>query len=350
MKTRLRGILQALLLAGWAAFLLLRPQCAAQAVTEGLALCAGAVLPALFPFFVCTGMLNALGLTRRFANAVCAVPARLLGVSRDGAAVWAAGLIGGYPAGAQGAAEGYRDGRLSAPEAEHLARIANNAGPGFVFSMAGAGIFGSAGAGLALWLCQLASAVLLGIFLRGSVPRPQNTVKALSAEPPPPFSAAFTRAVKSAGSVSLSVCMVVVTFRVLCGALDTVLPAEAPVVLRIFLSGVLELSGGTALLAQAALPRVGAFALCSFLLAFGGVGVAAQVTSVMQDAGLRVHGYLRAKLLQGVLAAVFSVPAGVLLFGSRQDAASLAALYAAAGTICIIFLKVMAGNLRAKRV
>ena len=128
------------------------------------------------------------------------------------------------------------------------------------------------------------------------------------------------------------------------------MPAEAPVVLRIFLSGVLELSGGTALLAQAALPRVGAFALCSFLLAFGGVGVAAQVTSVMQDAGLRVHGYLRAKLLQGVLAAVFSVPAGVLLFGSRQDAASLAALYAAAGTICIIFLKVMAGNLRAKRV
>ena len=90
MKTRLRGILQAALLAGWAAFLLLRPQRAAQAVAEGLALCAGAVLPALFPFFVCTGMLNALGLTQRFANAVCAAPARLLGVSRDGAAVWAA--------------------------------------------------------------------------------------------------------------------------------------------------------------------------------------------------------------------------------------------------------------------
>ena len=350
MKTRLRGILQALLLAGWAAFLLLRPQRAAQAVTEGLALCAGAVLPALFPFFVCTGMLNALGLTQRFANAVCAVPARLLGVSRDGAAVWAAGLLGGYPAGAQGAAEGYRDGRCSAAEAEHLACIANNAGPGFVFSMAGAGIFGSAGAGLALWLCQLASAVLLGIFLRGSAPRPQCAAKTPSAEQPLPFSAAFTRAVKTAGSVSLSVCMIVVTFRVLCGALDTVLPAETPVALRIFLSGVLELSGGTALLAQTALPRVSAFALCSFFLAFGGVGVAAQVASVMQDAGLRVHGYLRAKLLQGVLAAVFSVPAGLLLFGSRQDAARLAALYAAAGTICFIFRKVMAGNLRAKRV
>ena len=144
--------------------------------------------------------------------------------------------------------------------------------------------------------------------------------------------------------------MIVVTFRVLCGALDTVLPAETPVALRIFLSGVLEMSGGTALLAQAALPRVGAFALCSFLLAFGGVGVAAQVASVMQDAGLRVHGYLRAKLLQGTLAAILSLPAGRFLFADRQDAARLTALYAAAGTICIIFRKVMAGNLRAKRV
>ena len=216
--------------------------------------------------------------------------------------------------------------------------------------MAGAGIFGSAGAGLALWLCQLMSAVLLGIFLRGSAPRPQCAAKTPSAEQPLPFSAAFTRAVKTAGSVSLSVCMIVVAFRVLCGALDTVLPTETPTVLRIFLSGVLELSGGTALLAQTALPRVSAFALCSFFLAFGGVGVAAQVASVMQDAGLRVHGYLRAKLLQGTLAAILSLPAGLFLFADRQDAARLAALYAAAGTICFIFRKVMAGNLRAKRV
>lgn len=350
MKTRLRGILQAALLVGWAAFLLLRPQRAAQAVAEGLALCAGAVLPALFPFFVCTGMLNALGLTQRFANAVCAAPARLLGVSRDGAAVWAAGLLGGYPAGAQSAAEGYREERLSAAEAAHLARIANNAGPGFVFSMAGAGIFGSPGAGLALWLCQLMSAVLLGVLLRGSAPRPQCAAAKQADAKPLPFSAALTRAVKNAGSVSLSVCMMVVTFRVLCGALDTVLPAETPTALRIILSGVLELSGGTALLAHAALPRVGAFALCSFLLAFGGVGVAAQVASVMQDAGLRVHGYLRAKLLQGTLAAILSLPAGLFLFADRQDAARLTALYAAAGTICIIFRKVMTGNLRAKRV
>ena len=52
MKHRSWRILQALGLAAWAAFLLLRPRQAAQAVTEGLSLCAGAVLPALFPFFV----------------------------------------------------------------------------------------------------------------------------------------------------------------------------------------------------------------------------------------------------------------------------------------------------------
>ena len=146
MKTRLRGILQAALLAGWAAFLLLRPQRAAQAVAEGLALCAGAVLPALFPFFVCTGMLHALGLTQRFANAVCAAPARLLGVSRDGAAVWAAGLLGGYPAGAAAVtellavlAEGYaykrRAAKIARPMLFSLCMNALSFGTGLVIKL-----------------------------------------------------------------------------------------------------------------------------------------------------------------------------------------------------------------------
>ena len=37
--------------------LLLRPQEAAQAVREGLALCAGTVIPSLFPFFVVVSLL-----------------------------------------------------------------------------------------------------------------------------------------------------------------------------------------------------------------------------------------------------------------------------------------------------
>ena len=349
MKHRSWRILQALGLAAWAAFLLLRPRQAAQAVTEGLSLCAGAVLPALFPFFVCTGLCGALGITQKLAAAVCGPLARWLGVSPQGAAVFVTGLLGGYPAGAQGAVQEYRAGRLSAPEAEHLARIANQSGPGFVFSMAGAGVFGSAGAGLALWLCQLVSAAFLGRILRDRAPRPTEGAQKTAA-PPLPFPAAFTQAVKSAGSVSFTVCTVVVTFCVLSGALDTVLPAGLPAALRILLSGVLELSGGAALLAQAALPRAGAFILCSFLLAFGGLGVAAQVASVMQDAGLRTRGYLRGKLLQGLLAALISCPAACFLFGRRAEAVRLAALLCAVGMICLLFRKVMAGNLREKRV
>ena len=42
--------------------LLLRPQEAAQAVREGLALCAGTVIPSLFPFFVVVSLLLQLGL------------------------------------------------------------------------------------------------------------------------------------------------------------------------------------------------------------------------------------------------------------------------------------------------
>ena len=336
MKTRLRGILQAALLAGWAAFLLLRPQRAAQAVAEGLALCAGAVLPALFPFFVCTGMLNALGLTQRFANAVCAAPARLLGVSRDGAAVWAAGLLGGYPAGAAAVTELYRARALSKAEAERALCFCNNSGPGFFAGLIGTTVLGDVRRGLILYGLHALSALLTGLLLPGSAP--PAALRTARREKPVP-SSLLPEAVQGSCAALLQVSGLIVFFSSILAVLRAAgLTALLPNRLAEALAcGALELSSGILLLSGP-----GAEAACALLMGWGGLCVHFQAMSLWQAAGLRPHGYFSAKLLHGLLSAVLALacfapsPAALLSAGALTACALLAPL----------LRKIRAGNLR----
>ena len=99
-------------LAAWACLaalglLLARSAEAAQAVREGLALCAGSVIPALFPFLAVSGLLTALDAGESPALGPLA---RLLGCSQAGARAFLLGLTGSYPVGARTVAQLYRRG------------------------------------------------------------------------------------------------------------------------------------------------------------------------------------------------------------------------------------------------
>ena len=87
--------------------LLARSAEAAQAVRDGLALCAGSVIPALFPFLAVSGLLTALDAG---ASPALGPLARLLGCSRAGARAFLLGLTGSYPVGARTVAQLYRRG------------------------------------------------------------------------------------------------------------------------------------------------------------------------------------------------------------------------------------------------
>ncbi|MCD8145917.1 MAG: sporulation protein, partial [Clostridiales bacterium] len=60
------------------------PQAAADAAREGLALCSGVVIPALFPFFVLTSLAVSLGMAQLLGTALAPVLGPLFRVSRAG--------------------------------------------------------------------------------------------------------------------------------------------------------------------------------------------------------------------------------------------------------------------------
>ena len=127
--------------------LLLLPEVSAQAARDAMLLCAQTLIPSLFPFFVLSSLLIACGASELLSALLSPLMRPLFGLSGTGAAALALGLCGGYPVGARTAAELVENGALSRDEGERLLAFCNNAGPGFLLGVCGAGVFSSSRAG-----------------------------------------------------------------------------------------------------------------------------------------------------------------------------------------------------------
>ena len=299
---KFRAALPALALAAAFAALLRFPQEVSAAVTEGLRLSVSVLIPSLFPFFICVNLTSALGLTGVLTRVFAPVMRRMFHVSGAGCTAVLCGAAGGYPSGAQCVAALYREGQLSRAEAEYLLLFCNNAGPAFLFGAVGTVLgIGMTGC-LLLWGIHLLSALVIGL-----VNRPKAAPNA--ALPPVQranASGAVVEAVRSAGQAILQITMFVAAFSVLARLLTLasahILPDGACTVL----TGMLELSGGIAALANLPIALRWKLALASFFLGFGGLCVWMQTQAVLAPAGLSGCGMLLAKLAQGLLAALIT--------------------------------------------
>lgn len=99
---------QGIFLSGSMVLLLVCSAAAAEAVRQGLLLCARSVVPALFPYFVVSGLFTSLGFAESAGRRLAPVTERLLGVGGAGASAFFLGLLGGYPVGGRTVGQLYR--------------------------------------------------------------------------------------------------------------------------------------------------------------------------------------------------------------------------------------------------
>ena len=112
------------------------PNTASSGVAEGIDMCLKVIIPSLFPFFVVSTYLNAI----LFGYPIPAIQciAKLLQIPIGGESILLLGLIGGYPVGAKLIADLYYTNKIDKQTAHILLGYCNNAGPAFIFGIAGA--------------------------------------------------------------------------------------------------------------------------------------------------------------------------------------------------------------------
>ena len=284
---------------------------AMEAARASLQLCGEVLIPSLFPFFVLSGLIQELGLPSRLGRLAAPGMHRLFGVSGPGCAALILGLMAGYPLGAASAAGLVQRGEIKREEGKRLLGFCNNSGPAFLLGAAGAGVFGSAKAGILLYISHVLAALTAGFLFscgrRGSgFERPS---------PLPPRSGALPAAVLAAVRNMLNVCGFVVAFGVVTGVLTAVglLPALALDLSRLtglevsacraLLTGFFELGGGVgAMRGLAATPAN--LAVCAAIVGWGGLSVHLQTSAVAGD--MKTARHFAGRCLSAVFSCVFS--------------------------------------------
>lgn len=297
--------------------LILDSKTALEGAAEGVEMCIRTAIPSLFPFFVLSILLTS-SLTGSNISLLRPL-GRLCGIPSGAESLLAIGLLGGYPVGGQNISHAYHEKLLTQQEAKRMLGFCNNAGPAFIFGIAGT-LFYSPLSAWALWGIHILSALITGALL----PCKSNRQVAANLTSKTTLSTALKKAVTVMGEV----CGWIVLFRVILAIFDRWFLWLLPKTLCAAVHGTLELTNGCHFLYS--IPSEGArFVLCSAFLAFGGLCVAMQTVSVTNELG--AGWYFPGKILQAIVSIISSLLAQNLIFPNNEkmtDATSLSIIVA----------------------
>lgn len=271
------------------------------AASSAIDICLQSVIPALFPYLVCSGFLAASGFASMLSHHLSPLMRPLFGVPGSGAAALVLGTVSGYPVGAVCVRDLYLSGECNKSEAERLLAFCNNSGPVFIMSFIGCSIFSSPYIGRMLYISHVMSAVLTGIIFRSFFRHPHPTQQAL-----PPASVTAKNALQALGSAIdsavftiLKICGFVIFFTVFAASLPK---GEYMNLVHPFL----EITGGIRTLSAADISYELKLCLVSFFAAFSGISVLLQVAAVIHNTGLSIRPYIYGKTIQGVLSFILT--------------------------------------------
>ena len=301
LKTYGRGIFRiaaAFAAAAFAALMIFYAEKGREGAAQGIELCLKTLVPSLFPFMAAVNLLINTGICA-FAGKLLDKPSRFLfGLGGSFAPVFLLSLTGGYPVGAAGIRSLYSHGELSMNEAKRAALFSVGAGPGFLISFVGLGLYSNARTGVYLLAAQSLAAVLLGIgsrFLyRGEFDVSPKEIKSA----PMPFSRAVTESVYSASGAMAAMCGFVIVF---CSATAVLNGTVKNGFIRDALTLTLEVCGGVSALSG----RLGLDA-AAFAVGFGGICVHFQIFSALGEVKVNKALFFVFRILQGLLTALFT--------------------------------------------
>lgn len=315
--------------------LILNPKESLDASLRGLNIWWGVVFPSLLPFFIISELLISFGIVSFLGVLLEPLMRPLFRVPGVGGFVWAMGMASGLPAGAKLSAALRKNNQLSQIEAERLVSFTNSSNPLFIFGAISVGFFQNASLGIVLAASHYLSNASVGIIMRfyGKNKKIKSKARAFD------FIAAFgelhqtrMKETRPLGKIlgdaiysSVQTLLMIGGFIILFSVLNKVLIVIGFMdILSLFLIKILELLTLPATLAMPFLAGIFELTLgaqltsnvekatlfqqvmiTSFILAFGGLSVHAQVASILAETDIRFKPYFFARCIQAFLAIFF---------------------------------------------
>lgn len=295
-----------------------------KATKSGLNLWANSVVPSLFPFLVATELLSYTNAVNFIGRKLDKLMKPLFNMPGCSSYPFILGMISGYPVGAKTVCQIYSEGLCTKKEAEIMLAYTNNSGPLFILGTVGISMFGNTTIGIILLVTHILAATCVGIIFGKKLGKSKS------------FSSSSTRNLKSkvisfsslgevlSNSIISSIKTIlmiggfVVIFSVIIsilkqsGILNIISTTLSPIFkntdfISSSVTGVIELTNGLNSVCNIPTKAISVnILICSFLLGFGGISIMLQILSIVSKEKLSIKPYIFGKLLQGILATLFT--------------------------------------------
>jgi len=311
----------------------------AVSVVKAVETCLYTIIPALFGFMVISSFLLKSGLYRIVFKPFYLLFSYVIKLNEEEFGIFLLSLFGGYPVGAKLLVESHKK------NTEHILPFCYCPGPGFVIAVVGIGIFSNAKVGLAVYISNVLTCVLLAIILsaknkKGFPYKPQKSETNQSLKCSRDV---FISSVMSASSALFPVCAIVVTFGVLNHVLRFYGIERIFALLGegfdIFFFAVMEISNASKLP-----PSLSFLPIIAALFSFGGLCIITQIPAITKQkiplkrfflwripAALMSALICKLIVINGLLTIDYTVPVitratGVILPSQAQNPIASAAL------------------------
>ncbi|TDQ42308.1 sporulation integral membrane protein YlbJ [Aureibacillus halotolerans] len=324
------------------------PQDAVGASVKGLTMWWTIVFPSLLPFFILSEIMVAIGIVTFFSVLFEPFMRPLFKVPGSGGVVWSMSMASGFPAGARMTTQLRKQNAITQAEAERLVAFTNASNPLFIFGAVAVGFFHDAHLGYLLAAAHYGGNLFVGLAMRfhrrseaatapfrwPSLRNAFRTLHEHRLKHHKPIGALLGEAVRSSVQTLLLIGGFIILFSVLNQLLSSLsiaalfqdvvaiifsilhLPAELS---GSFVGGFFEITLGAQLASETTAPIVFQAVIVSFVLAFSGLSVHAQVASIIAETDIRYAPFFRARCLHGLFSAVLAL----LLFPYLYTAPSM---------------------------
>lgn len=330
--------------------LMIFPKEALEASINGLTMWWDVVFPSLLPFFIVSEFLIGFGVVNFIGCLLEPLMRPLFRVPGVGGFVWAMGIASGYPAGAKLTARLRQEKKLTSLEAERLVTFTNSSNPLFIFGAIAVGFFHNPALGLVLALSHYLGNFCVGLVMRfhGGAEKERKdrdrqtkislkeAFRQLHQErlnDGRPIGKILGDAVHSSVTTLLMIGGFIILFSVLNRLLALLhiatifsmivtfilttlqIPKELSLPL---ISGLFEITLGGQMASQSSAPLFYQVVVTSFILAFSGFSVQAQVASILAETDISFKPYFIARLFHGLFASIFTIVLWKPLYINQQ--------------------------------
>ena len=315
-KIPLNIILSLLILAVIILFVM-RPKVGMQACFDGVSVWAKSLLPALFPFFILTGLLTHLGVVEKLSKKISKLTSVVFGCSGVSSYVYLMSILSGYPVGAKITADLYLNNTITSKEAIKITTFTSTSGPLFIIGTVGIAMFNSFYLGLIVLIAHFVGAILNGVLFRSYKISEQDNfnVQTMDLNLEDIMLSSIKSILIIGGYVAIFFVLIAIIesyhiFDPLVWGLSKILGLCGlnNISASAIISGVLEVTKGCLVLSTAKLPLKVSAIIATFLISFGGLCIHAQAFTFLRKFGMKYRLFVLIKLCHALLASLVAIP------------------------------------------